>query len=61
MVLFEKLYIKDLNGDKVFDEITPLVEKAKAWTEAMQKGELPVINQVYSSEHRSSGMFGLRR
>jgi hypothetical protein len=61
LVLFEKLFIKDLNGDKVFAEITPLVEKAKAWSEAMLKGELPVVSQVYSSEHRSSGMFGLHR
>lgn len=60
MILFEKLHVKDLNGEKVSAEIPLFVAKAKTWAEALERGEIPTINQVYSSERRSSGMFGLR-
>ena len=28
----------------------PFVAKAKTWAEALERGEIPTINQVYSSE-----------
>lgn len=60
MVLFQKVHVKDLNGEKVAGLIPPFLEKAKAWSEALVRGEIPSITQVYSSDRRSSGMFGLR-
>lgn len=60
LVIYEKLHIKDLNGEKIAAAITPFSEKANAWKDALARGEVPALNQVYSSESRSSGMFGLR-
>lgn len=59
LVLFEKMNIKDLNGEKVAVEITPFSEKALIWKEALQRGDIPSLNQSYMSKS-SGGMFGLR-
>lgn len=60
LILFEKIFCQDLNGTKVAGEITPFVEKAKVWKEALQSNAIPALNQAYTSEKRSAGMFGLR-
>lgn len=56
LILFQTLHLKDLTGEKIVSEMTPLVEKAKVWKEALEKGEVPVISQMRTS----MGMFGLR-
>jgi hypothetical protein len=60
LVLFEKLYIKELNGEKIAAEITPFADKAMVWKNAVAQSDIPVINQAYTSTTRSAGMFGLR-
>lgn len=60
LVLFEKLNIKDLNGEKIAAEIIPFSEKALVWKNAVAQNDIPIINQAYSSVTRSAGMFGLR-
>jgi len=59
MILFEKISIRDLTGEKIAGEITPFAEKATLWSEAIKNGTIPPVNPVYTSTSRS-GMFGLR-
>lgn len=59
LILFEKLYARELNGEKVFAALTPFAEKALIWEEALKHNDIPVLSQV-QSPGRSSGMFGLR-
>ena len=56
LILYETFSSKDLRGEMVADEIPHFVEKAKYWKESMEKGELPVVGTLQSSQ----GMFGLR-
>lgn len=60
LVLYEKIPIKDLNGEKIAAEITPFAEKAYTWSEALLHNEVPPINQMFTS-HKPGGMFGLMR
>lgn len=59
LVIFEKLSTNELNGEKVAAEITPFSEKALIWKDALQRNDIPVVNQAYTSQ-KSAGMFGLR-
>ena len=56
MVLYEKFHTRDLTGQRIADEIPLFLEKAKAWKEALEKGELPAVGGMKTS----MGMFGLR-
>jgi hypothetical protein len=58
LVLYEKIHIKDLNGEKIAAEITPFAEKAYKWSEALMRGEVPAVNQAFTSQ-KPGGMFGL--
>jgi hypothetical protein len=58
LILFERINVHELNGEKVAAEITPFSEKATLWSEALKNGEVPSVNQLTTS--RSAGMFGLR-
>ena len=58
MILFERLYIKGLKGINVADTINPLSEKAKVWSEALQRGEIPRLEAKTSTPSR--GIFGLK-
>lgn len=60
LVLFKRINIKDLNGERIAAEITPLAEKAFTWSEALLRNEIPVVNQTFTS-HKPGGMFGLIR
>lgn len=60
LVLYQKIHIKDLNGEKIAAEITPFAEKAFTWSEALLRGDIPVLNQAFTS-HRPGGLFGLIR
>lgn len=60
MVLYQKLFIKDLNGEKIAAEITPFAEKAFIWSEAILHNDIPAINQSFTYP-KPGGMFGLMR
>lgn len=57
MLMFQKINIKDLNGARIAAEIPPFVEKARLWTDAIKRGDVPLVTQ--EGAPRSSGMFGL--
>lgn len=59
LVLFENLSIKDLNGEKIADEVKPFLEKASSWRESISRGEIPSHLPSLSTS-RGSGMFGLK-
>lgn len=56
LILYETFRQRDLTGDRIADELSPFIEKAKKWRESMEKGEVPVVGMMKSS----FGMFGLR-
>lgn len=60
LVLYQKINIKDLNGEKIAAEITPFAEKAFTWSEALLRGDIPAVNQAFTPR-RPGGMFGLIR
>lgn len=59
LVIFEALNSKDLRGGHVATALTPFIEKAQTWSEAIAKGDVPLVSNMYSTK-RSTGMFGLR-
>lgn len=60
LVLFEKIPVRSATGELVASIIPLFVEKAKVWSEALKRGELPVITQAFTSDKHGSGMFGLK-
>ena len=60
MLLFQKLPLNDLNGQKIAAAITPLSEKAAAWIEAIAHNDVPPLEQTYASSQQGGGMFGLK-
>lgn len=59
LVLFEKFIIQDLTGDRVAEAIIPFTQKAVVWAEAIKSSSIPLLDQTYSSQRRSGGIFGL--
>lgn len=59
LVLFEKIYVKDLTGEKIAAEITPFVQKAVIWSEAIKKSEVPHFTAPYTKK-TGGGIFGLK-
>jgi Tir chaperone protein (CesT) family len=59
LILFEKIPLKDLNGGKIATAITPFVEKATVWKEAIEHNDIPVTQSFTSG--KQTGMFGLSR
>lgn len=60
LVIYQKIPLKDLTGEKIAAEITPFSEKAFTWSEALLRGDIPAINQMFTSQ-KPGGMFGLIR
>lgn len=58
LILFEKIQVGDLNGEKIAAEIIPFTEKATVWSDALKQGNIPA-SQMKTSD-RGSGMFGLK-
>lgn len=56
LILFQTIHLKDLTGERIASDMTPFLEKAQLWKEAMEKGEIPVVATMKTS----MGMFGLR-
>ena len=57
LVLYEKIPLKHFSVDKVIGLLTPFSEKAKAWIDALARGDMPPPSSFSTT---SSGMFGLR-
>ena len=58
LVLFHKLNVKDLNGEKVADFLTHFLEKAFLWRDSIMRNDVPVVTDTHAS--KPTGMFGLR-
>lgn len=59
LVLFTKIPIKNINGEKVASIFGPFSEKAILWTRAIKEGEIPALHTTYSTRSAGTGMFGL--
>jgi len=59
LVMFKKIHAGNLNGEKISAEITPFIDKATVWEEALKRGDLPALNMANAAK-TSSGMFGLK-
>lgn len=59
LIIFEKISVRELNGEKLMAILSPFSEKARIWKEALSRNEIPAINQFFSSE-KTAGMFGLK-
>lgn len=57
LILFEVFPEGKLNKDDILPLLPPLIEKAKEWTEAVNKGEIPYVPA--SGSGKSGGVFGL--
>lgn len=56
LILFDVLPVRNLTGLHIADFLTPFLEKAKVWREAITTGQLPSVSSGRSSR---SGIFGL--
>lgn len=61
MILFERLEISNLTAEKIAAEMGPFAEKAKTWTDAIARGEIPQINPPEKAASKGKGMFGLTK
>ena len=59
LILFLKLDPSHLNKESVFRILPPFINKVKSWKEAIEKGEIPLIQQTKTSKKEPSGIFGL--
>lgn len=60
MVLYETLDTQDLNGERVAFRLTPLAEKGLKWQDAIQRGEVPIVETPVKSTGQPAHMFGIR-
>lgn len=59
LILFEMLPFSDISADQVFSIMQLLSEKVTVWKEALNRGNIPMIDP--SSQARSGGgIFGIR-
>jgi len=57
-IMFDRLSIKDLNGERLAKFLDAFAQKAIVWKEAIQNDQIPVISDLTTSDH-GKGMFGL--
>jgi hypothetical protein len=57
LVLFQKIQVQNLNGERIHSEILLFNEKAVLWTNALKSSSIP---SIVTSQTRTQGMFGLR-
>lgn len=57
--MYDRLWLKELNGAKLAQFLDSFAQKAKIWKEAIEKGQLPPLDGLTTSDHPGSGMFGL--
>jgi hypothetical protein len=58
LIMFERLWLKDQNGEKLAKFIDGFAKKAVVWKEAIEQSQIPVISDLTTSDH-GKGMFGL--
>lgn len=58
LVLFEKIWMVNLNGQQLHDMLMSFAEQVKKWKESIAHNEVPVIGEGISSGAR--GIFGLK-
>lgn len=58
LILFHRLELKDLTGERIADFLTHFLEKAFYWREALLRNDVPVVSDLRTA--RPMGMFGLR-
>jgi hypothetical protein len=59
LILFEYLWAKELNGEKLSAFLTQFHGKALLWKDAISRGDVPQLSQLASKGARPKGMFGL--
>jgi len=59
LILFRTVLMKDLNAEKLVEELKPFEEKAAYWQETVMQGGTPVVGHG-SQVMQSGGMFGMR-
>lgn len=62
LLLFDSLLLDELSGQRLFDFLTPFMQKADLWRLAIPKGEVPSFtsNELsFGQKPSGSGMFGL--
>lgn len=59
LVMFERLPLKDLTGQKLSDFLQGFLTKALVWQESLTRGEIPTIENTYATARQGGGMFGL--
>ena len=60
LILFEKTSVKDLNGEKIAASIPLFSQKASIWKDALERGEIPSLDQAVAGLRSTGGMFGLK-
>ncbi len=63
LVMYERIPLQDLSGDKINVALTPFLEKGRAWKEAIVHNEIPVVSSgLYTSRSggAGTGMLGLK-
>ncbi|MEI8366608.1 MAG: CesT family type III secretion system chaperone [Parachlamydiaceae bacterium] len=60
LIMFQKISLRDLRGEKIAAEITPFLDKAAIWWDAVKAGVVPLLNQHEGGGRSAGGMFGLR-
>ncbi|MEC7838933.1 MAG: CesT family type III secretion system chaperone [Chlamydiota bacterium] len=58
LVIFDKLWTVNLSGERIADHLALMVKKAKIWKEAIEHSEVPVIDEITTSDHVN--IFGLK-
>lgn len=62
LVLYGHISLKELTGQRLADYLTPLIQRAELWRNAIGRGEIPSYMGTELSFGRGggSGLFGLR-
>jgi len=58
LVLFKRVWLRDLNSDTLVDALMPFIAKAMRWKDAIANDTIPDITDVGASQN--TGIFGLQ-
>jgi hypothetical protein len=60
LILYRMLPLKETDGEKIFALLTPFCAKAKLWTDAISRGEIPSVSSAATAKGGTLGLFGFR-
>lgn len=60
LILFHKIALKEISGEKIAEALFPFSEKSVNWTQSLARGEIPKIETPSSAPSSGSGIFGLK-